>query len=71
MQFADGSLYPKHMVNHSAKSLFTRNIKSAQQCLDLYDGVEKLKTSLEIDWLLRAAIVFIRIVKGGIYEYES
>jgi hypothetical protein len=43
---------------HSAKSLFDQNIESAESCLKLYDGIEKLSSSLNISWLLRAAIVF-------------
>jgi hypothetical protein len=46
------------MTTHSAKSLFDQNIESAQECLDLFDGLEKLKVNVNLDWLLRAAIVF-------------
>lgn len=44
---------------HSAKSLFEQNIVSARDCLDLFDGVAKLKTALNVDWVLRASIVFV------------
>lgn len=47
------------MATHSAKSLFDQNIVSAEECATLYDGVSQLKTNLEIDWVLRAAIVFM------------
>lgn len=46
------------MAHHSAKSLFNQNMQSVEDCLKLYDGVDKLGTSLEISWLLRASIVF-------------
>ncbi len=46
------------MPQHSAKSLFELNIKSADECIALFDGVEKLKTNLQISWLLRASVVF-------------
>lgn len=44
---------------HSAQTLFDENLKSAQDCLQLYDGVKALQTPLAIDWILRAAIVFV------------
>jgi hypothetical protein len=47
------------MATHSAQSLFDQNVKSAEDCLELYDGVRTLKTSLQIDWILRAAVVFV------------
>jgi len=47
------------MPTHSAQSLFDQNVRSAEACLDLYDGVKALKTQLEIDWILRAAVVFV------------
>lgn len=47
------------MSMHSAKSLFDKNINSAADCLALFDGVVVLKTSLQVDWILRAAIVFV------------
>lgn len=46
------------MATHSAKSLFDQNIKSAEECLDLFDGLSKLKVTVNLDWLLRASIVF-------------
>lgn len=46
------------MATHSAKSLFDQNIKSAVECLALFDGLSKLQVSMNLDWLLRAAIVF-------------
>jgi RiboL-PSP-HEPN len=46
------------MTTHSAKSLFDKNIGSAQECLDLFDGLSKLKVTVNLDWLLRASIVF-------------
>lgn len=47
------------MASHSAKSLFDMNIQSAVDCLDLFDGLSKLKVSMNLDWLLRASVVFI------------
>ena len=47
------------MATHSAQSLFDKNVKSAEDCLALYDGVKALKTSLQIDWILRASVVFV------------
>jgi restriction system protein len=47
------------MSTHSAKSLFDTNIESAKDCLALYDGIVNLKPAgLNIDWVLRAAVVF-------------
>lgn len=46
------------MTTHSAKSLFDQNVQSAQECLDLFDGLSKLKVNVNLDWLLRASIVF-------------
>lgn len=47
------------MPSHSAKSLFEQNIKSAEDCLALFDGMATLKTSLQIAWVLRAGVVFV------------
>jgi hypothetical protein len=47
------------MPGHTAHTLFAKNIQSAEDCLSLYDGVKGLKTQLEIDWILRAGIVFV------------
>lgn len=44
---------------HSAKSLFEKNIQSAEDCLALYEGVSRLKAGLAIDWVLRASVVFV------------
>jgi hypothetical protein len=46
-------------VAHTAKSLFDQNIRSAEDCLALYDGVNQLKAGLAIDWVLRASVVFV------------
>jgi hypothetical protein len=46
------------MASHSAKTLFDKNIESATECLKLYDGVMALGTSLKVDWVLRAGVVF-------------
>jgi hypothetical protein len=43
---------------HSAKSLFDKNIVSAQECITLYQGMKALDTNLQIHWILRAAVVF-------------
>ena len=45
-------------MGHTANSLFNQNIKSADECIKVFDGVSTLGTSLEVDWLLRAAVVF-------------
>jgi hypothetical protein len=47
------------MPSHTARSLFLLNMESATQCVALYDGVKSLKTSLQVDWVLRAGVVFI------------
>jgi hypothetical protein len=47
------------MPVHSAKSLFDTNIKSARDCLTLYDGVQALQTRLAVSWVLRAGVVFV------------
>jgi hypothetical protein len=46
-------------MTHTAQSLFDKNIESAKACLALYDGVVSLQTSLSVDWVLRAAVVFV------------
>lgn len=46
------------MAIHSAKSLFDQNIKSAEECLELFDGLAKLQVAVNLDWLLRASVVF-------------
>ena len=46
------------MPVHTAKGLFDKNIRSAETCLGVYDGLAKLDTTLNPKWMLRAAIVF-------------
>jgi hypothetical protein len=46
------------VASHTAKSLFDMNMKSADECLRLYDGINALGTNLQIAWLLRGIIVF-------------
>jgi hypothetical protein len=47
------------MTTHSAHSLFQLNIKSAKDCLSLYNAISQLKVrAVDIDWILRAAVVF-------------
>jgi hypothetical protein len=46
------------MAAHTAKSLFDKDIESAMESLTLYDGVKALKTSLQVEWMLRTGIVF-------------
>ena len=46
------------MPAHSAKSLFDLNMQSVDDCITLFDGIDKLGTKLEVTWLLRAAVVF-------------
>jgi hypothetical protein len=45
------------MSRHTAKSLFDLNIQGAEQCVRIYDGVSKLDSNLDLDWLLRSAVV--------------
>ncbi|MBM9576210.1 hypothetical protein JWG45_03495 [Leptospira sp. 201903070] len=44
---------------HNARSLFDLNIQSAEDCLNLSKGLSAVRTTMNTDWLLRAAIVFI------------
>jgi restriction system protein len=37
--------------------LFDLNIQGAEQCVKIYDGVPTLGSKLDLDWLLRSAIV--------------
>jgi len=47
------------LPSHSAKSLFTKNIESAKDSLELYDAIRRLNPQgVDIDWVLRAAVVF-------------
>ena len=47
------------MAGHSARSLFDKNIESADHCVALYDAIVKLKPArVNLDWILRAAVVF-------------
>ena len=46
------------MPTHTAKTLFDQNILSAKECLSVFDGLSKLKVGVNLDWLLRAAVVF-------------
>ena len=46
------------MPVHTAKSLFDKNIRSAETCVAVYDGLAKLDTILNPKWMLRAAVVF-------------
>lgn len=45
------------MSGHTAKSLFDLNTQGAEQCIRIYDGASGLPSSLDLDWLLRSAIV--------------
>ena len=45
------------MSGHTAKSLFDLNIQGAEQCVKIYDGVLQLGSSLNLEWLLRSAIM--------------
>jgi hypothetical protein len=44
--------------SHSAKSLFDKNLASETDCVRLYEGVSRLASSLQVDWILRAGVVF-------------
>lgn len=47
------------MPSHTARSLFDKNINSAQDCLALFDAVDRLQPKgVNINWVLRAAVVF-------------
>jgi len=47
------------MPTHSAKSLFSKNIQSAKDSLNLYDAIVRLNPGdVDIDWVLRSAVVF-------------
>ncbi len=46
------------MARHTAKSLFALNIVGADECLALYDGLQRIQVAADIDWLLRASVVF-------------
>lgn len=46
------------MPSHTAKTLFDMNIESAEQCVQVHEGIEKLGSKLDIAWLLRASVVF-------------
>ncbi len=46
------------MAQHTARSLFDLNIVGADECIALYDGLEKIKVGADINWLLRASVVF-------------
>jgi len=46
------------MPGHTAESLFDLNIQSAEHCMQLHDGIERLGSNLDISWLLRASVVF-------------
>lgn len=45
------------MSKHTAKSLFAANILGAEECVRIHDGVRQLGSTLDLDWLLRSAIV--------------
>ncbi len=45
------------MAGHTAKSLFDLNILGAEECVKIHDGVNTLGSSLDLDWLLRSAVV--------------
>jgi hypothetical protein len=45
------------MGQHTAKSLFDLNIQGAEECLKIYDGACTLGSSLDLEWLLRSAVV--------------
>lgn len=46
------------MAIHSAKTLFDQNILSAKECLKMFEGLSGLRVGMNLDWLLRASIVF-------------
>lgn len=47
------------MRPHSAASLFTKNIRSAHTCLEVFDQMPAPTTDLNTRWILRAAVVFV------------
>lgn len=46
------------MAQHTAKTLFDKNIVSARTCVELFDGLPAPTAKLNTKWLLRAAVVF-------------
>ncbi len=46
------------MPVHTASSLFERNIRSAKECLRIFDGLSRLEGKNKSKWLLRAAVMF-------------
>ena len=47
------------MSQHSATSLFTKNMRSAHICLEVFDRMSASTTDLNTRWILRAAVVFV------------
>lgn len=45
------------MGKHTARSLFAANMQGAQECVRIFEGVRSLASGLELEWLLRSAIV--------------
>lgn len=50
---------PRKPISHTALSLFKLNMKSVNDTISLYEGIELLQVNLDTDWLLRGAVVFM------------
>jgi hypothetical protein len=47
------------MPEHTARSLFVKNLQSSEECIALYDSLLKLAPKgINLDWILRASVVF-------------
>lgn len=46
------------MTTHTAKTLFDLNVRGADQCFLLHDGIAGLNSTLDVSWLLRSIVVF-------------
>ncbi|HEY6169863.1 MAG TPA: HEPN domain-containing protein [Verrucomicrobiae bacterium] len=49
----------RRVTRHTALSLFEMNMESVHDTVKLYDGIKTLGVSLDYDWLLRGAVVFL------------
>lgn len=44
------------------------NIQGAEQCIKIHDGVAKPRSNLDLDWLLRSAIVLAVSAMGAYFH---
>jgi len=59
------------MSKHTAKSLFELNIQGAEQCVAIYDGVLGLGSNLDLDWLLRSAVILAVSAMDAYYHDKA